>query len=84
MVARPLYGDSATITRSSAMDFRFFEVTGGTGNRTLNALTMRNGRTDSNTATGTNAGGGGIVGTVTLAGAMAANCGNPSTVPGCS
>jgi hypothetical protein len=39
-------GNRATITRSSPTDFRFFEVSGGSGNLTLNALTLRNGRTD--------------------------------------
>ncbi|GAA3073362.1 hypothetical protein GCM10010464_41800 [Pseudonocardia yunnanensis] len=38
-------GNRATITRSSATDFRFFLVN-GPGNLTLDALTLANGRTD--------------------------------------
>jgi hypothetical protein len=38
-------GNSATITRSPATDFRFFRVA-GQGNLTLDTLTLRNGCTD--------------------------------------
>ena len=49
-------GNRATITRSSATAFRFFNIA-GSGNLTLNALTLRNGRASNGGAILVGAGG---------------------------
>jgi hypothetical protein len=63
-------GNRATITRSSATDFRFFLVT-GTGNLTLDALTLANGRADSGGAIRVGLGGRLTLSTSTVTGSTA-------------